>query len=201
MNADLFLVWATRLLVGAHASGTPSSTAQRIYFANHTSHLDAVTLWSALPPDFRAKTCPVAALDYWGANSFRLHVSTRLFHAVLLERKVRTGSDPLAPLREKLRSGQSLILFPEGTRRPQRLPATFKSGLYHLARAFPDIDLVPAYLNNLYRLMPKGSLLPVPLTTGVQFGQPLRLLAGETKPAFLERARQSVIALASTPPS
>ena len=203
MKADPFLVWATRLLVGAHASGsaTPSCAAQRIYFANHTSHLDAIAVWSALPADVRQKTCPVAALDYWGANPFLQRVSTRLFHAVLVRRRNQTGGDPLVAVREKLRTGHSLIFFPEGTRCAQRLPGAFKSGLYHLARAFPEIDLVPAYLDNLYRLMPKGSLLPVPLTTRVRFGEPLRLLASETKPVFLERARQSLIALTSTTPA
>jgi 1-acyl-sn-glycerol-3-phosphate acyltransferase len=55
---------------------------------------------------------------------------------------------------------------------------------------------VPVYLDNLYRSMPKGTLLPVPLTCSVRFGAPLEHRADEPKRAFLERARQAVVDLA-----
>ena len=103
----------------------------------------------------------------------------------------------MRPLYDVLDAGQSIIIFPEGTRQPQPLPGPFKSGLYHLAQRFPDVELIPVYLDNLHRSLPKGTFFPVPLICAVRFGAPLPRIAGEDKPAFLERARNAVIELAA----
>ena len=67
------LIAATRFLVGGHArwTGAVPSRAQRIYFANHGSHLDTILLWAALPKILRETTHPVAAADYWGRTPMR----------------------------------------------------------------------------------------------------------------------------------
>jgi 1-acyl-sn-glycerol-3-phosphate acyltransferase len=188
-----------RVLVGAQPRwiGCRPASTLRIYYANHTSHMDTLALWSALPGDLRAKTRPVAAADYWSGGGFKSYLATRGFNALFIERSAaRRDGDPLAPLAAALQRGESLIIFPEGTRRAQALPSEFKSGLFHLAAKFPDAELVPVYLDNLYRSMPKGTLLPVPLTCSVRFGAPLQRRADEAKDAFLERARQAVVDLA-----
>jgi 1-acyl-sn-glycerol-3-phosphate acyltransferase len=196
--SGFLLVGLIKLLVGAYARwiGCRPDSTQRIYFANHTSHIDAVAIWAALPIRLRFRTRPVAALDYWGSG-IRRYFATRTMRAVLIDRK-RTdpNADPLAPLAEALRRGESLILFPEGTRGSSPVPAPFKSGLYHLAMQFPDVELIPVYLENLHRSMPKGAPLPVPMTCTVRFGTPLARIPGEAKDAFLERARAEVIKLA-----
>lgn len=191
------IVAATRLLVGGHGIwvGCCRSSAQRIYFANHSSHLDTILVWAAMPPELRRRVRPVAAADYWGKGRIQRHIALGVLNAVLIERQAR-GSNPLDPLEDALRAADSLILFPEGTRGTGELPGAFKPGLYHLAKAFPDIELVPVFLDNLRRALPKGSLLPVPLSCVARFGAPIRLQAGESKPAFLERARSAVTALA-----
>jgi 1-acyl-sn-glycerol-3-phosphate acyltransferase len=188
-----------RALVGAQPRwiGCKPAPALRIYFANHTSHMDTLALWSALPASLRASTRPVAAADYWSGGGFKSYLATRGFNALFIERNPnRREGDPLTPLAEALQRGESLIIFPEGTRRAQALPSEFKSGLFHLAAKVPEAELVPVYLDNLYRSMPKGTLLPVPLTCLVRFGAPLERIAEETKDAFLERARQAVVDLA-----
>jgi 1-acyl-sn-glycerol-3-phosphate acyltransferase len=76
------------------------------------------------------------------------------------------------------------------------LPGDFRSGLFHLAAQHPEAELVPVYLDNLWRSMPKGTWLPVPLTCSVRFGAPLALAEGEEKRAFLDRARAAVVELA-----
>ena len=197
----LSLAFATlvRLLVGARPQwiGCKPSPALRIYFANHSSHLDTLALWCALPKALRATTRPVAASDYWNRGGVRAYIATRGFNALFIERdKDKREGDPLEPLLQALASGQSLIIFPEGTRRAQALPSPFKSGIFHLAAKFPDAELIPVYLDNLYRSMPKGTLLPVPLTCSVRFGTPLARRSDESKEAFLERARQGVVDLA-----
>ena len=189
------LIGAMRFLVGGRARwvGTQPTLSQRIYFANHSSHLDTLVLWAALPPGLRARTRPVAAEDYWGGGPLRRHLARSTLDAVLIRRGA--GVEAMAPLRAALRDGGSLIVFPEGTRSPALMPSAFRSGLFHLAREFPGVELVPVYLDNLHRAWPKGTLLPVPVSTAVLFGAPIELAPGEPKGTFLERAREAVCAL------
>ena len=191
------IVAATRLLVGGQGLwiGCAPSDRQRIYFANHSSHLDTVLVWAAMPPELRRRVRPVAAADYWGKGRVQRHIALKVLNAVLIDRQTRS-TDPLEPLKAALASGDSLILFPEGTRGTGELPSPFKPGLYHLAKAFPEVDLVPVFLDNLRRALPKGSLLPVPLSCVARFGTPIRLEEGEAKAAFLVRAGDAVVALA-----
>jgi len=197
------LVFMTRVLVGAHASGYELSAAparQRIYFANHSSHIDTLALWSALPESLRRRTRPVAARDYWGRGRLRPWLALKGLNAVLIERVRKEDSDdPLTPLAVALNEGDSLILFPEGTRRDEALPGEFRSGIYRLAQRYPEVELLPVYLENLHRVMPKGALLPVPLYCAVRFGAPLVRIGNESKENFLLRARQAVIELAGVP--
>lgn len=186
----------TRFLVGGHARwrGCAPSERQRIYFANHASHLDTIILWASLPVSLRERTHPVAAKDYWGTGPIKRFIALKVLNAVLVE---RAGSrDPLAPLRAALDAGDSLIIFPEGTRRNEALPGAFKPGLLHLARDYPDAELVPVYLANLARAYPKGAILPAPISCVVNFGTPIALEEGEDKAAFLARARDAVCVLA-----
>ena len=193
----LLLLALVRLLTGAQARwvGCPPKAEQRIYFANHQSHADLVMIWAALPAELRAITRPIAARDYWTKTRFRQWITTEVFHAVYVERERRGDEDPLAPLIQALASGDSLILFPEGTRGHGEEPQAFKAGLYNLALKFPDVVLVPAWIANVQRLMPKGEVVPVPVLCSVSFGAPIRLEPGEDRHAFLARARQAVMAL------
>ncbi len=170
----------------------------RIYFANHRSHGDFVLIWTVLPPALRRRTRPVAAADYWGRGGLRELVGRRVFDALLV---VRDGSrrerDPIAPLAAALDAGQSLILFPEGTRNTTTAPLLpFKSGLYRLARACPAAELVPVWIDNLNRVLPKGEFVPVPLLCTVTFGAPIAVEPGEDSAPFRERSRQALLALA-----
>ena len=191
------IIGLTRFLVGGTGVwlGCAPSAHQRIYFANHSSHLDTIILWRAIPSDLRGRVRPVAAADYWGKGRLRLYIALKVLGAVLVDRWTRS-SNPLKPLEEALAAGDSLIFFPEGTRGASRLPGAFKGGLYHLAKAFPNVELVPVFLDNLRRALPKGSLVPVPISCVARFGAPIALPDGESKPAFLERARAAVEALA-----
>jgi 1-acyl-sn-glycerol-3-phosphate acyltransferase len=187
-----------RLVVGAHPvwQGCAPEPRLRIYFANHSSHLDTLTIVAALPPLLRAQTHPVAALDYWGGTALRRFIALECLNAVLVDRNPR-AHDPLEPLGDLLKAGRSLIIFPEGTRGEGEV-AAFKSGLFHLARRFPEAELVPVYLDNLYRVMPKGSFLPLPLICAPRIGAPLTLGTGETRDAFLGRARAALDGLAQS---
>ena len=189
---------AVRLLTGATPRwrGCAAEPRLRVYFANHSSNLDFVLLWASLPPLIRRRTRPVAAHDYWTKGAIRPWLAGQIFRAVLIERKnVTRANNPMTPMCDALRAGDSLIIFPEGTRNPSGEIGEFKSGIHHLAREVPDAEFVPVYIENLNRVLPKGEILPVPILCAVNFGEPLRLSAGETKLAFLTRARDAMIAL------
>jgi 1-acyl-sn-glycerol-3-phosphate acyltransferase len=172
----------------------PGAEGQRIFFANHSSHLDFVLVWAHLPPAIRRRTRPVAAEDYWARGPARKYLARSVFHAVLIDRGAG-GKEAVARMVDGLGERHSLIVFPEGTRGSGDEVAPFKSGLYHVARARPDVELVPVSLENLNRILPKGELVPVPMISRVTFGPAIRLTADEAKADFLERARDAVVRL------
>lgn len=170
---------------------------QRVYFANHSSNGDFVLLWTALPTPIRRRTRPVAALDYWLTSPLRAFIGREVFNAVLIDRRPEARiEDPVAQMVAALDQGSSLIIFPEGQRNCSEAPLLpFKSGLYHLAKSRPVVDLVPVWIANLNRVMPKGEVIPVPLICTLTFGAPLHLGDQETKDAFLARATDALLAL------
>ncbi len=194
---SLFLLGLVRVLTGAQARwyGCPPKAEQRIYFANHQSHADLVMIWAALPQELRGITRPIAAKDYWTQTPFKQWITTAVFNAIYVDRNKTTDQDPLEPLIEALGNGDSVILFPEGTRGNAEEPQAFKAGLYNLAMKFPEVVLVPAWINNVQRVMPKGEVVPVPILCSVTFGAPIRVEDGEERRAFLDRARTAVMAL------
>jgi 1-acyl-sn-glycerol-3-phosphate acyltransferase len=193
----LLVSFVARLVTGAqgHWQGCPPQALQRIYFANHQSHLDWVLIWAALPEDLRVRTRPIAARDYWTASRFKHWLTREVFHAVYVSRQRSDDQDPLEPLVDALEHGDSLVIFPEGTRNNKGEPMPFKTGLYHLAEKFPGVQLVPVWIDNVQRVMPKGEVVPVPILCTATFGAPLQLEPDEDKRAFLDRARAAVIAL------
>lgn len=188
-----------RLVTGVRGNwqGCAPEPRSRVYFANHRSHADFVLIWTILPGPLRRLTRPVAGADYWLRGGLRRFIGERVFRAVLIDRKpVTRDADPIAVMAAALDQQYSLILFPEGTRNTSEealLP--FKSGLYHLARARPDVELVPVWIENLNRVMPKGEFVPIPLLCTVTLGVPMVLRADESKAAFLDRSRNALLAL------
>ena len=120
-----------------------------------------------------------------------------MFNAVLIDRRPEARTDdPVTQMVAALDQGSSLILFPEGKRNTSDTTLlAFKSGLYHLACARPEVDLVPVWIANLNKVMPKGEIIPVPLICTLTFGAPLRLLADEPKGTFLSRASDELLSL------
>jgi 1-acyl-sn-glycerol-3-phosphate acyltransferase len=192
------VVGIARLLAGGNVRrvGFTPDERQRIYFANHASHLDFVLVWAALPPRLRAMTRPVAARDYWDRAGLRRYLGLKVFNAVLIERTPTSESpNPIDVLLDGLGDRHSLIIFPEGTRGDGSTIAPFKSGLYWLGKARPDVELIPAYINNVNRILPKGEFVPVPMLASVSFGEPMHVGDDEDKSAFLERARNAILEL------
>jgi 1-acyl-sn-glycerol-3-phosphate acyltransferase len=188
----------TQLMTGARPIWQqPPSANQRVYFANHRSHGDFLTLWASLPPALRKSTRPVAGADYWLTSPLRRFIATRVFKSVLIPRSLsRQQPNPIDLMSEALNAGDSLIIFPEGTRNLGDELLPFKSGIFHLAQAFPKVDFVPVWIENLGRVMPKGAFIPVPLLCTLIFGEALRLADGESRQDFLLRSRTALLNLA-----
>lgn len=179
-------------------------TRQRIYFANHTSHLDFILIWSSLPRHVRERTRPVARRDYWESSRFRRYYVRKVFDAVLIDRPLvasdpvgdnpgdRRGREPVEQMLAGLGDEHSLILFPEGTRGSGETIAQFRSGLYYVCRERPDVELVPVRIDGANRVLPKGRVIPRPQESELTFGPPMRLKEGETRAAFIERARTAL---------
>ena len=191
------LCWIAKALSGSTIRwiDCQPDTCQRIYFANHTSHLDAIVLWSSLPKDVRAVTRPVAAKDYWEAGLVRSFVA-KAFNPLLIERRdVKKSNSPIRLMIDAIGDRDSLIIFPEGGRSSGEEVGEFKSGLYHLGKRRQDLELMPVYIENLNRVLPRGEFLPVPLLSSITIGAPIWLEAGETREHFLQRAREAVCQL------
>lgn len=187
-----------RFITGLHSSGHAPVPRLTVYYGNHTSHGDFILIWAALPAAERRRTRPVAGQDYWDTSAMRRFIGHDVFRALMIRRggHVEGVPSPIGQMTEALDAGSSLILFPEGTRNlGEAALLPFKSGIYHLAHQRPDVDLVPVWIDNIWRVMPKGYPLPVPLACQVRFGDALHVQPDEDKSAFLERARNALLAL------
>jgi 1-acyl-sn-glycerol-3-phosphate acyltransferase len=191
------LAFIAKLMSGATVRwhGCQPDTNQRVYFANHTSHLDALVLWASLPREVRELTRPVAAKDYWEKGPLRRHIAAT-FNAILIDRtEIKVHQSPIDLMLKEMGDKHSIILFPEGHRNVEEEMGEFKSGLYYLAKKRSDLELVPVYIDNLNRVLPRGEFLPVPLLSCITMGSPMYLEKGENSKAFLKRARDAVKSL------
>ncbi len=176
----------------------PAQPARQVYFANHGSHGDFLMVWVSLPRRWRRCVRPVAGADYWLNNRLKRFIIQNVFNGLLIDRHSSDPQAVVAQMSAALQQGDSLILFPEGTRNTDddTVLLPFKSGLYHLAQAHPEAGLVPIWIDNITRVLPKGKLLPVPLLCQVHIGRALPRLEAEAKDAFLQRSRDALLALA-----
>lgn len=175
--------------------GVAPAPTRRVYFANHTSNADFILLWAAIPAQYRRHTRPVAAADYWLKSTFRAFIGRDVVRGVLIDRNPETRTqDPVSQMAEATDAGASLIIFPEGLRNMTDAPLLpFKTGLFHLATTRPELELVPVWIENLNRVMPKGEIIPVPFLCTVTFGAPLEY--NTDKARFLQAAYDAVLAL------
>jgi 1-acyl-sn-glycerol-3-phosphate acyltransferase len=168
------------LFIGLRVRGRDHlpQSGQFVLIANHSSHLDTASLLSLFSLTQLRRIQPVAAADYFERNRFISTLTKTIFNILPIARKnITPENNPLRQMQAALAAGQSLIIFPEGTRGSGDSIGPFRSGVAHLIEKVPDVVIVPACLVNMGRSLPKGEFIPVPIFCEVRLGEP-RTLSG-----------------------
>lgn len=184
-----------KLMAGCRArwESTPPKPGPRVFYANHTSHLDAMVIWSALPRDVRDRCRIVAAEDYWTSTRLRRWLAHDVFKLLLINRiSISRANNPMDLILPELDAGNAVIIFPEGGRGEGGDLGAFRGGLWHIARRRPMVEFTPVWLENLNRVLPKGEFLPVPLMSAVTFGRSFNRVENVGKSQFLELAENAL---------
>jgi 1-acyl-sn-glycerol-3-phosphate acyltransferase len=184
------------LFIGLRVSGRENLPTRDpfVLIANHSSHLDTVSLLHLFPLGRLRRIRPVAAADYFERSRAVSRLTRTCFNILPIARQhIRQDHHPIEAMRQALLRGESLILFPEGTRGAGPEPGRFMPGIAHLAEQAPDVPIVPAYLTNMGRSLPKGEYIPVPFFCEVRLGPPVR--PSETRDETLARLETAVLSL------
>lgn len=194
------VVWSlTRVTVNGRENMPPQDSAY-IAVANHSSHLDAPLVVSALPWRSAKHLAVGAAADYFFDVKWRTWLTVLFFNAYPVDR----GGAIQRPRFSKALTGAGtpLLLFPEGGRAQngEGLRA-FTPGAAALAIS-QRLPVVPIGLVGAQRAMPRGRSWPVRgrEAVSVNIGIPLHPIEGESTAAFSARIEQAVSALCEERP-
>lgn len=195
---DSLMANLAKLLCGCRARWTEAvgDGESRVYYANHSSHFDALVIWSAFPGAMRKRCRIVAAADYWQATPLRRWLAADVFKAILIDRQNPSrANNPVDKICEALDGGDSVVIFPEGGRGAGDELQVFRAGLWHVVRRRPGQAFVPIWLENLSRVLPKGEYLPVPILCGLTIGRAVHRAPGQARDAFLQMLRSNLAEL------
>ncbi|MDH6309512.1 1-acyl-sn-glycerol-3-phosphate acyltransferase [Dysgonomonas sp. PFB1-18] len=171
-----FFLWFLRLIIGVRFGDNKclKNEEQFIILANHSSHLDTLSLLASLPGKTIWKVKPVAAEDYFGNTRLKAAFSNYFINTLLISRKGNKEGDnnPIKKMLDTLDEGYSLILFPEGTRGTSGHMDEMKPGIARILSVRPHIKYIPVYLTGMGRSLPKGEILVLPYEASVNYGKP-----------------------------
>lgn len=166
-----------------------------ILIANHSSHMDTVSLLNLIPLKSLRKVKPVAAADYFAKNTLIAWLSDTFMNILPIDRaKITKENNPIKLMGDVLKNNQSIIVFPEGTRSLDGEFNQFKTGVARLIIQNPDIPIVPCYLTNMYKAMPKGELLPIPFICDIYIGESF-LVQGDDIQEITELLKAKIVEL------
>ena len=175
---------------------TLKNKKQFILIANHNSHMDTMAIMSAIPSRYVHKVHPIAARDFFGGSLFKKILMRYLVNATLIQRdRDDPNNDPIDSMDKMLKKSRSLILFPEGSRGIPGVMAKFKKGLGYLIQRNPEINVIPVYLDNVYKTLPRGKNLILPYNCSIKFGDPIKFKSMEMDDILLssEKAMQKLM--------
>ncbi len=195
--------WLLKLIVGVKFDNSKflEKESQFIILANHNSHLDTITLLASIPSSILPKVKPVAAGDYFGKTKLGKWFSSYFINALLIDRKVSKtdpNEAPISKMLSELDKGNSLILFPEGTRgKPEELQP-FKRGIGIILSKKPEIPYIPAFLSGMGKNLPKGNTIIVPFNSSIRFGKPKFVISEDSK-EITKQIEADILALKNLP--
>jgi 1-acyl-sn-glycerol-3-phosphate acyltransferase len=175
---------------------TLKNKKQFILIANHNSHMDTMAIMSAIPSRYIHKVHPIAARDFFGGSLFKKILMRYLVNATLIQRdREDPENDPIDSMDKMLKKSRSLILFPEGSRGVPGVMTKFKKGLGYLIQRNPEIKVIPVYLDNVYKTLPRGKNLILPYNCSIKFGDPIQFKSMEMEDILLssEKAMQNLM--------
>lgn len=175
---------------------TLKNKKQFILIANHNSHMDTMAIMSAIPSRYIHKVHPIAARDFFGGSLFKKILMRYLVNATLIQRdRDDPENDPIDSMDKMLKKSRSLILFPEGSRGVPGVMTKFKKGLGYLIQRNPEIKVIPVYLDNVYKTLPRGKNLILPYNCSIKFGDPIQFKSMEMEDILLssEKAMQNLM--------
>jgi 1-acyl-sn-glycerol-3-phosphate acyltransferase len=175
---------------------TLKNKKQFILIANHNSHMDTMAIMSAIPSRYIHKVHPIAARDFFGGSLFKKILMRYLVNATLIQRdREDPENDPIDSMDKMLKKSRSLILFPEGSRGVPGVMTKFKKGLGYLIQRNPEINVIPVYLDNVYKTLPRGKNLILPYNCSIKFGDPIQFKSMEMEDILLssEKAMQNLM--------
>jgi len=155
-----------------------------IVMANHQSFLDIPVLYAALPEPFGMLA---------KQELFRLPIfsaAMRGLRCIPIDRdNVRQSLASLRQAAEQIRSGNSIVVFPEGTRSADGMLQELKTGPFYLAE-MARVPIVPVGIRGTGRALAKSRVLVHPARVDVTIGEPI--LPGRRGPAERDRLRNAV---------
>lgn len=162
-----------------------------VFMANHASSLDIWAAFVAIPRPIRmiAKKqlgrIPLFGWVMWAGRFIFIDRQNKL--------AARRSIDAAG---ERIRKGDSVLIFPEGTRTRTGALGEFKKGGFHLATK-AGVPIVPVAMCGTRELMPAGSLLLRAGTIKVILGAPVSTqdLSDEERTTLSERVRSTVEAM------
>ena len=175
-----FLVLATGLRVTGRENLPLRGPA--VIAANHNSHLDVLALIGLFPAGLLSRIRPVAAADHFQKPGLIGWLARTFLAIVAIDRSGQGAEAVLGPVRDALRRGAIVILFPEGTRGEPEVMTRFRRGASVLAAEFPDVPFVPVYLHGLGKSLPKGDWRFVPFAAEAHIGAARTAAADPDRP-------------------
>ncbi|MEJ1934159.1 1-acyl-sn-glycerol-3-phosphate acyltransferase, partial [Nostoc sp. NIES-2111] len=156
-----------------HAERLSSLEGPVLFIANHSSHVDTVSILRALPRHLRRRVAVAAAADYFFASGPRSLGSALVLNAFPFSRSGQVRAS-LRRCGELVDGGWSILIYPEGTRSTDGSLLPFKSGIGLLASGL-SIPVVPLAVTGGLRILPKGSSWPRSGPVTVRVGRPLHI--------------------------
>ena len=160
-----------------------------IFVANHCSHLDIGTLCRSLPVNLHfigkkeLKWVPFVGWYMWVAGHIFIDRSNK-----------KKAIKSLKIASQKIRSGKSVVMYPEGTRSKDGSVGTFKKGAFHLALQ-SGVAVVPVSIKGTYDVWSANSSKITPGKVFVEIGKPIesKNYNKETLKIFIEKTREAIL--------